>query len=166
MRPLRSLGRLAALAATAVALLATSYPPCISGDHATFDARTTCGPDGAVTLSYEGAAFRGTCAGNSCWAFLEAPGANAVGLPEVGEIHPAPGFHDPALEGTATPGRALTHFPFALVGDAPVAGAAPGTRVRRVCRAAPAGGGVVAVACEGDAGAACAGTLTLAPVAP
>lgn len=164
---LRSAGRLAALLAAALALLATSVPPCIGTDRGRFEVATTCGPPGVVTLSFDGAAYYGACSGNDCWGFVEVQGGGAVGLPERGEIHPAPDTHqDPILDATSLTGRAFTRFPFALLGEAPVAGG--GAAVRRRCLGTPsAASGVVDIACEGDApGAACAGTLTLREDAP
>jgi hypothetical protein len=168
---LRAAGRLAALAATALVLMATSVAPCIGKDRGTFDAATSCGPPGAITLSYSGAYSSAGCGGGDCWAMVEAPEANAVGLPEQGEIHPstdqAPKY-DPELGTTAAPGKVFVTYPFALVGDAPVAGAAPPATVRRICRATPsATAGAVDLTCEG-AGAVppCSGTLTLVPGAP
>ncbi len=163
---LRVAGRLAALAATTLALLATTVPPCVTEDRGTFDAVTTCGPPGVVTLAYVDASS--ACDGNDCWGFVQAPGANASGLPEQGEIHPEPDSRQEGYEAPAILGMAFARFPFALVGDAPVAGAVPPARVRRICRASPgATSGVVDVACSGDApGAACSGTLTLRPPSP
>lgn len=166
---LRTAGRLAAIAATALALLATSVPTCVPEDRGEFDVETTCGAPGVVTLAFEGASWASGCGGADCWAFVEAGGANAVGLPEQGEIHPAPDPNQESrLTASAPPGTALASLPFALVGAAPVAGASPPAMVRRVCRASPTSTvGVVNVTCDGDeAGAACAGTLTLRPVAP
>lgn len=150
MSPLRvrlsALGRAAALAATAAALLATSTTPCRSEESASYAVETSCGPAGEVTLSYS-SEDDGGCGG--CYAYLEAPGAHATGLPEQGEI--ATGEHRGSLD----------DGDFALVGPAPVAGAVPPRLVERTCRFTPASPGVLEVACTGTAAdAACGGTLT------
>jgi hypothetical protein len=164
----RSFGRLLALTATAIVLGATSVPPCVPADRGTFDVATTCGPPGVVTLSYEGARWT-SCTGG-CWAFLDASGAGAVGLPEQGEIHPQ--WSPPNGQGQdgspLPPGTVFAAVAFALVGDAPVEGTTPTVTVRRTCRATPSSAaGVVDIACRGeDPVAACAGTLTLRPRVP
>jgi hypothetical protein len=98
-------GRLAALAATALTLLATSVAPCYPEDSGAFDADTTCGPPGVVTLAYEGASQGCGGDGNDCWGFVEARGANAVGLPEQGEINPVPESHRDPVFGRARASR-------------------------------------------------------------
>lgn len=152
-------GPLAALAALALLVFCnTPLPECMEADAASFDVAGSCGPDGVVSLSYEGAT-QGACQGNGCYAFLRAPGANAVGLPEQGEA-------DGKLDVTPHPGSALRYGKFALVGPAPLAGTSPPAAVHRRCSGKAVHGTgspptLVTVTCEGDApGAACAATLT------
>jgi hypothetical protein len=142
---LAALGRAAALAGTAATLLATSRVPCLPAESATYAVETSCGPAGEITLSYPEDDPRG-CEG--CWGFVQAPGANAVGLPEQGEIS------TDSWDGGFAGGR------FALVGPVALPGTDPPV-VERECRFTPAGEGVLEVTCTGDAPeAACGGTLT------
>ncbi len=144
-----ALCRTAALIATAAALLATTVPDCRLSGSDTFTAETTCGPAGAIALSFSEEDFGDS---GRCWAFLHAPGANAIGLPEQGEI-------------SAYDDGSFDEGDFALVGPAQVAGATPPRSVERICRFSPAGPGVLEVTCTGETPeAACGGTLTrLAP---
>ncbi len=145
---LAALGRAAALAGAAAALLATSLPHCLQGESASYAAQTSCGPAGELALSFSAEEPRG-CGG--CWSFLEAPRANAVGLPEQGEM--PTGF-----EGGFTGGR------FALVGPVALPGTDPPVVIYRECRFAPLDEVTVEVACTGEAPeAACEGTMTRLP---
>lgn len=148
-RPLLArLGRAAALAAAAVALLATSLPRCLQGESASYAAQTSCGPAGELALSFSAEEPRGC---GACWAFLEAPGANAVGLPEQGEM-----LTD--FDGGFTGGT------FALVGPVALPGTEPPVVIHRECRFAPLDEVTVEVACTGEAPeAACEGTMTRLP---
>lgn len=150
--PGASLARGAALLVTAAALAATSAPDCRESESAAFRAETTCGPPGEVRLSFTDGWGDGCGGREDCRAFLEAPGANALGLPEQGEVDTSP------RDGSLEDGK------FALVGRAPVAGAEPPRTVERTCRVEPAGAGVLRVACIGlDVEAACDGALTRVP---
>lgn len=157
---LRSALRAAALCATAVALLATSQDheaacPGPSGeDAAVFDAATSCGPAGAVTLREQERS--GTGCGALEYRLLHAEDGAALGLPAIGEI-------DPDRVGTCGTalGDRLAASRMYLLGPVTIPGAIPAVTVERLCHLAPASPGVLSVACEGaDPEAACTGTLT------
>jgi hypothetical protein len=141
-----ALGRAAALAGTAATLIATTVEHCLPAESATYAVETSCGPAGEITLSYSEDEPRG-CAG--CRGFLEAPGANAVGLPEQGEIR------------TNSTEEGFAGGAFGLVGPVALPGTDAPVVVHRECHFTPAVEGVLEVACTGDAPeAACGGTLT------
>lgn len=122
-------------------------------DRADFDAVTTCGPVGVVTLWIEAREQRGC---DDSYPLVHGEGAQAVGLPAIGETD------DDATVPVQFPGDELLGHPIALYGRAPVAGATPERTVERTCRTSRASRDVLAVACEGpDPEAACSGTLTL-----
>lgn len=150
-----AVARLAAVAATAVVLLATSVSTCVDHDEGAFDAVTSCGPAGVLALSYSGAK-RG-CNGD-CVGYLEAPGANALGLPDRGEAS----GHVRGPDGPEGTGGVLRSAHLALVGPVPLAGAVPPVTVERRCRVRDTPTpDVLDLACVGDVPeAACAGTLT------
>lgn len=150
--------RLCALGGLAAALSCT-VRTCVDHDAAPFDVATSCGPAGVLTLAYSGA--REGCSGD-CFAYLEAPGANALGLPDRGEV-------DASVSGPKAPagaGAVLAHTHLALVGRTPIPGAIPPVTVERRCRATHRkdASGILDLVCEGDVPeAACGGTLTLRP---
>lgn len=154
--------RLAALGGTAAVLLATTVTTCIDHDGGAFDAATSCGPTGVLTISYSGA--KRSCRGD-CFGYLEAPGANALGLPERGEA-------DGLVRGTHAPaggsGAVLRRAHFALVGPVRLPGAVPPATVERRCRAGPTDvPDALTLSCDGDVPeASCSGTLTFRPGAP
>jgi hypothetical protein len=130
----RRAGRAAALVAAAAVLSATSFysPPPIA-----FDAATSCGPAGALTLTQSELGCRGD-------ETLRVAGGPEAGLPQW-----AISTEDDVL---------------VFVGDVTLPGSDPPLAVRRVCRAEFPVDGVRAIACEGEAPeAACSGTLTERP---
>jgi hypothetical protein len=141
----------------AAAVLCCSVSTCVDHDSGAFDVATSCGPAGVLTLSYAGAE-RG-CAGD-CFGYLEAPGANALGLPDRGEA-------DGLVRGARAPdgaGAVLSRSHLALVGRTAIPGAIPALVVERRCRASHRNddSGTLDLACDGDVPeAACSGTLTL-----
>jgi hypothetical protein len=148
LRFVAALGRAAAIGVTAATLLATTVPRCRDGESARYAVEGSCGPAGEITLSFQAEEPDG-CS-NSCWAFLEAPGAGAVGLPEQGEV-------DASGRGGLDGGRLV------LLGPVPLAGDTAGAVVR-TCRFTRVSDGVLRVECTGDdPAAACAGTATRIP---
>lgn len=152
-------GRLAVLALTAVVLLGSvDFFRVEEEDAATFDAATSCGPAGAVTLATE--LKPGGC-GPQGYDLVHAVGGPQVGLPGLGEID-----HGQTVEATQ-PGDVILDGRIVLVGTVTLAGSSPAITLERRCRLAREAPRVLGVSCEGpDPEAACTGTLTLRAVTP
>jgi hypothetical protein len=145
---MRGASRLAILV-VAVSLVGTSATNCPEPETASYDVTTDCGPAGVATFASGDDLRRGCC--DTCRAFVDAAGANAVGLPERGEI---------LTEGTSGQPAGFDGARFVLVGAVPLAGSSPPASVERTCRFTKSGEGTLAVVCEGSAQeAACSGTL-------
>lgn len=147
-----------ALVATIVVLVAGSIAAGGAGyDRADFDAVTSCGPAGVVTLWLERAS---TACGPGTYPLAHAEGGPPAGLPELGQID------EVALDAVEFAGDELLGHPIALHGPVPLA-SAPERTVERTCRTSRASRRVLAVVCDGpDPEAACTGTLTLREAAP
>lgn len=153
-----SQARRRALVAAITVLVAGSIAAGQSGlDRAQFDAATSCGPAGVVTLWLERAP---TACGPETYPLVHAEGGPSAGFPELGQID------EVALDPVEFPGDELLGHPIALHGRVPLA-SAPERTVERTCRTSRASRRALAVVCEGpDPEAACTGTLTLREATP
>jgi hypothetical protein len=159
---LQGAARLAALVAVGAALSGTSvaHGP---GEARTFEAATSCGPQGEVTFTTDGFAEGPGC-GSVGDETVDVAGGGAVGLPDVGALTPE-AEDDPAAGESES--RDLATGRFVLSGAVSLTGASPPILVDRFCRLAEQSPGVLAITCEGDAPeAACSGTLTLREASP
>lgn len=122
-------------------------------DRADFDAVTSCGPAGIVTLWID-AGPRG-CGDH--YPLVHGDGAQAVGLPSIGET-----ANEAAAVPAEFPGDELLGHRIALHEPVPLAGTTPERTIERTCRTSRASRDILAIVCEGpDPEAACTGTLTL-----
>lgn len=155
---LRGAARGAAVLVTGLVLLASYDPPpaprvCVLGDSAPFDAATSCGPAGRVTLRTEAVA--------GCTAVVHADGGPAVGIPSEGSIEYTDGAD------ADYPGDSLLRARITLEGPVALPDAVPATTVSRTCRTVRTSRNVLSVACEGtDPEAACSGILSIGVVTP
>lgn len=147
-------GRPRAVAAVIVVLAAGSVAAGnVRLDRADFDAAGSCGPAGLVTLWIERERVVGC---GTSYPLVHAEGAQAVGLPAIGETD------DDAAISIEFPGDELLGHRIAFHGPVPLAGAMPPRTVDRTCRTSRVSRDVLAVVCEGpEPEAACTGTLTL-----
>lgn len=161
--PSGAAGRVAVLALTALALLASdtmvrTYPR----DALALDALTSCGPAGVVTLWNDPPQDRhhGGCGGSGSDDAIDpihADSGVAVGLPAAGTIYYAGGSRD-------YPGDLILGGQVVLRGAVELIGALPARTVTRVCQVQRASRDAMAVSCEGpDPESACTGSLTVRP---
>jgi hypothetical protein len=137
---LRNAVILATLAGTGWLLIATSPPPptCEIAGPVRYQADTTCGPAGIITVS------------NDEYCDIQIEGAEALNLPDRG------GIIDP-------PGTILTSGWY-LYGSQPVADAGTGDSVPSRCEVKRGTQeGVLSIECDNDSQSTCSGTLTQQP---